>query len=207
MTWIWQIFTRGPEISKSGHWRGPLIQSWKSMSLKSTEDISVMTMKNDIKFEEELTCHFKVDMKNLTNFDPSMWKSQIFSFNVLLLRKTYIAWVGKSTEDLPFMKMKRDAKFGEESICRFKTEITHSANLDLSTQKSQNFDFNRLVLSKVYIVWAKNVQRSYLSWHWRVMQNLKKKLTCCLENDLRNLANFHWSTQVSKLELLWDPFV
>ena len=30
-----------------------------------------MTMKNDAKFEEELTYHFKVDMRNLTNFDPS----------------------------------------------------------------------------------------------------------------------------------------
>ena len=34
------------------------------MSLKSTEELCV-------KFEEELTCHFKIDMKNLTNFDPS----------------------------------------------------------------------------------------------------------------------------------------
>ena len=28
-----------------------------------------MAMKNDTKFEEELTCHFKIDMPNLTNFD------------------------------------------------------------------------------------------------------------------------------------------
>ena len=56
------------------------IQSWKSMSLKSTEELSVMAMKNDTKFEEELTCHFKVDMRNLTNFDPSIWKSQKCSF-------------------------------------------------------------------------------------------------------------------------------
>ena len=41
------------------------------MSLKSTEKLSVMTMKNDAKFEEELTCHFKIDMRNLMNFDPS----------------------------------------------------------------------------------------------------------------------------------------
>ena len=41
------------------------------MALKSTDELSVMTMKNDAKFEEELTCHFKVDMRNLTNFDPS----------------------------------------------------------------------------------------------------------------------------------------
>ena len=39
------------------------------MSLKYTEELSVKTMKNDTKFEEELTCHFKVDMRNLTNFE------------------------------------------------------------------------------------------------------------------------------------------
>ena len=40
------------------------------MSLKSTEKLRVMAMKNDAKFEEELTC-FKIDMSNLMNFDPS----------------------------------------------------------------------------------------------------------------------------------------
>ena len=29
-----------------------------------------MTLKNDEKFAEELTCHFKIDMSNLTNFEP-----------------------------------------------------------------------------------------------------------------------------------------
>ena len=41
------------------------------MSLKPTEELSIMTMKNDAKFEEELSCHFKVDMSNLTSFDPN----------------------------------------------------------------------------------------------------------------------------------------
>ena len=41
------------------------------MRLTSTEEICVMTMKNDTKFEEELICHFKIDMMNLMNFDPS----------------------------------------------------------------------------------------------------------------------------------------
>ena len=30
------------------------------MSLKRTEELCVMTMKNNAKFEEELTCHFKL---------------------------------------------------------------------------------------------------------------------------------------------------
>ena len=37
-----------------------------------------MTTKNDAKFEEELTCQFKIDMRNLTNFDQSMQESQTF---------------------------------------------------------------------------------------------------------------------------------
>ena len=38
-----------------------------------------MTMKNDEKSEEELMCHFKIDMKSLTNFDPSTRKSRKFA--------------------------------------------------------------------------------------------------------------------------------
>ena len=39
------------------------------MSFKSAEELRVMTMKNDAKFEEKLTCHFKTDLRNLMNFD------------------------------------------------------------------------------------------------------------------------------------------
>ena len=41
------------------------------MSLKFTGKLCVMTMKNDLIFEEELANHFKIDLKNLTNFDLS----------------------------------------------------------------------------------------------------------------------------------------
>ena len=49
------------------------------MSLKFTGELCVMTMKNDPKIEEELTFQFKIDMKNLTNFDPSTQKSKKFA--------------------------------------------------------------------------------------------------------------------------------
>ena len=35
-----------------------------------------MPMKNNAKIEEELTCHFKTDMSNLTNFDLSTRNSK-----------------------------------------------------------------------------------------------------------------------------------
>ena len=50
------------------------------MTLKFTEELCVMTMKNDTKIEDELTCHFKIDMRNFANFDPSTRKSNKFVF-------------------------------------------------------------------------------------------------------------------------------
>ena len=35
-----------------------------------------MTLKNDEKSEEKLTCHFKIDRRNLMNFDSRTRKSQ-----------------------------------------------------------------------------------------------------------------------------------
>ena len=49
------------------------------MSLEFTGKFCVMTIKNDTKFEEELTCQLKIDMGNLTNFDPNTRKSQKFA--------------------------------------------------------------------------------------------------------------------------------
>ena len=40
-----------------------------------------MVLKNDAKLEEELTCRFKTDMKNYTNFDPSSRKSPKFALS------------------------------------------------------------------------------------------------------------------------------
>ena len=49
------------------------------MSLKFTGEFCVMTMKNDAKFEEELTYQFIIDMRHLKYFDPSTQKSQKFA--------------------------------------------------------------------------------------------------------------------------------
>ena len=49
------------------------------MSLKFTWELCVIAMKNNKKFEEELTRQFKIDMTNLTNYDPSTQKSKKFA--------------------------------------------------------------------------------------------------------------------------------
>ena len=58
---------------KIGTLMDPFILSRKCLSLKFTEELSIMTMKNDARFEEELTC-FKIDMRNLMNLTRALEK-------------------------------------------------------------------------------------------------------------------------------------
>ena len=48
-----------------------------------------MILKIDEKSEEELTCRFKINIRNLTKFDSSTQNSKYFHFNGLLLTKVY----------------------------------------------------------------------------------------------------------------------
>ena len=59
------------------------------MILKFAEKLCVMMMKNNAKFEEELICHFKTDMRNLTNFDSSTRKSKKIPLELAHLTKVY----------------------------------------------------------------------------------------------------------------------
>ena len=47
-------------------------------------------------------------------------------------------------------------------------------NFHSSTQSLKNLHFDGSFSCKVYNVRPKKVRRNYLTWHWRVMQNLKK---------------------------------
>ena len=67
------------EVSKLVLSLGLFIKSIKCMSLKLIGKFRVMAMKNDTKSEKELTCQFKTDMRNLTNFDPNTQKSHEFA--------------------------------------------------------------------------------------------------------------------------------
>ena len=64
------------KVSKVGLWWDPFVQSRKGMTLKLAAELRVMTIKSNAKFEEELTCYFKTDIRNLTNFDLSTQKSK-----------------------------------------------------------------------------------------------------------------------------------
>ena len=109
------------------------------------------------------------------------------------------------------MTLKSDAKFEENLTFGLENEKRDFANLHQSTSKSQNWDFDGILWSKVENVWAQNLQRSCVSWQWRMMQNLKKnwlvisKLTWgiwwILTRELEHLKNLlfiglHWPKNI-----------
>ena len=71
-----EIFTRALESLQNGTLMASFCLKLKMYELKLTGELCVMTFKNDAKIEEELTCQFEIDMRNLTNFDSSTQKSQ-----------------------------------------------------------------------------------------------------------------------------------
>ena len=144
-----------------------------------------MSLKSDAKFEEKLTWGLNNDKRNLANFHQSTQVSKLELWWGPFIQSTKCMSL-QFKEELYIMTKKNDAKFEEELTCRFKNWHHNLTNFDPSTRMSQKMlHFNGLLLTKVYNVWAKKVQKSYVWWHWRLMQNLKENWL------LRNLANFH----------------
>ena len=130
-----------------------------------------MTLKSDAKFEEKLTCCLENDMRNIANFHQSTRKCQNWNFDKILLSKVENVWALNLQWSYVSWQWRMIQKLKRNSLVVFKVTWT-SQNLTRALEKS-NFFFNWLLMTKVYIVWATKVQRSYLSWHWGFVQILK----------------------------------
>ena len=120
------------KVSKMELWWDAFIQGRKSMSLKFTGELCVMAMKNDSKLEKELTCYFKIDMRNwriltraLGNLKKLHFKENLkkLPFKGLLLTKVCNVWAKKyrgvmldGTEDWCRIWRKLDL-CSEEELC------------------------------------------------------------------------------------------
>ena len=98
------------------------------MNLKFTEGLRIMAMKNDTKFEEELTCHFKTDTTTWWILTIALKYLKNVHFSGLLLtkgmfgRKTIMFGL-KNTEELCLIVLKIHAKFEGELSCAFQNDM------------------------------------------------------------------------------------
>ena len=78
------------------------------------------------------------------------------------VRRKYVSWCQRVVQNL-----KKNLFFVSKM-----TRIWWILIRALKSLKKLHFDWS--LLCKVYNVWPKQVLRIYISWYWRVMQNLKK---------------------------------
>ena len=93
-----------------------------------------MTLKNDAKFKEKLTCGLENDVTNWAKFHQSTRKCQNWDSDGILLSK-----VENVTEKLCAITIKNDVKFEEELTYHFKIDMRNLMNFYPSTQKSKKF--------------------------------------------------------------------
>ena len=94
-----------------------------------------------------------------TLIDYFCWK---YMFQLKKVWRKYISWYQRLVQKL-------------KKILFFVSKMTRICWILIQALKSlKNLHFDWSILCKVYNVWPKKVLRSYISWHWRVMQNLKK---------------------------------
>ena len=84
---------------KLGLSKGPFIQSRKCMSLKFTEELCVMTMRNCIKFGDKLTVVSKLTGGIWQILTGALGSQKKYYYNGLFVTKVYNVWAKKSTED------------------------------------------------------------------------------------------------------------
>ena len=95
-----------------------------------------MTLTNDEKAEEELTCRFKTDTRILTNLTRALKNLKNLHFNGLLLNKVYKVPAKKSIEEFALMELNTDATFERKLTCAFKNHMGNFANFNQSMLQS-----------------------------------------------------------------------
>ena len=76
------------------------------------------------------------------------------------LQRSYVSW--------PWRMMQNLKRYGL-SVSKLTWGVWR-----ILTRPLKNLHFNGVLLTKVYNVWAKNVQKSYVWWGWRLMQNWRE---------------------------------
>ena len=166
------------------------------------------------KLGEELTSHFKVDMRSLTNFDPSTWKSQKFLFewipfeksiyclNYKKVRKSYLSWNWRGMQNL------------ERNLLVSKLAQVIWQILTWAFKSIKNFLLIGSFSTKYILFELKKLQKSYLSWNWRGIHNLERNrlvvsklaygIWQLLTWALKSLKYFHFNSPLlSKVNIVW----
>ena len=163
---------------------------WKytKFQLESTEELFLISLKSALKFEEILICCFKND-KNLVNIVPSTQNLQKCA--------NYVTFDLRKYKGVIFYHTGVSYKIWKKLTRGLENDMWNLANFDKNNWKCQNWDFDRILLSKIENAELKHY-RGVMCNDTEEWKKLKEELTRCFKIDIRNLTNFDSSTQKSQ---------
>ena len=98
------------------------------------------------------------------------------------------------------MTLKSDAKFKEKTWRKEFGEFSPNHSIVWKFHSDGVLSVQSIKVS------AKKLQRSYLSWHWTVMENLNKLWPCGFKTGMRKWLNFIKALKSLKICTLMDAF-
>ena len=109
-------------------------------------------------------------MSELSLEHPKVWKlytdglflSKAYTVSIRKCQRNYVTWHWRVLHSL-----------NENWLVAWKF-TRNLVNFHASSWKSENLHFYRIHFSKAWKYLDEKVQKSHVSWHWRVMQSLKK---------------------------------
>ena len=110
------------------------------------------------------------ELDELTLDHPKAWKLYI---DGIFLSKAYTVLVRKFPRIYVSWHWRLLQSLNETWLVAWKM-TRNLVNFHASNWKSENFHFYWIHLSKACKYLNEKVQKTYVSWHWRVMQSLKK---------------------------------
>ena len=82
-----------------------------------------------------------------------------------------------------------DAKF-EKPTCCCKNDMRNLVNFHASTQKSENWNFDGFLLSKMYYCMSQKITEELCVTTLKNDAEFEEGLICRLKNDMKKLVNF-----------------
>ena len=160
-----------------------------------------MTLRSRAKFEEKRTRSLENDTRNLASFHQNTSKCQNWYFREILLSKVENTWAKNLQRSYVWWhwRMMKNLKMNWLVVLKLTLEIWQILTRELKSLKNLHFD--RLLLTKVYHVSAEKSTEEFYFMALEYDAKFEEKMTCGLENDMRNLVNFHQSTRNSQN---WD---
>ena len=186
------ILIWAPKSLKNLHfdWSIPVI-----FDLKKYGGILFLDTREWFKIWRKTNLWFGKYMRNLANFYQSNWKSQNWDFDGILLSKVENVWAENLQGSYVSWQSRLMQKSKKNWLVNSKLTWGIWQSLTRALENLKYLHFNCLPLTKVYNVWAKKVQGSYVWWHF-CFQKREEEFGKVLPEHLK----------VSKLGLWWYSF-